>query len=143
MTAFAILFHPSYSNAIFQQNQNCLEKIGKHDVLLTGDIEAEREGWLVSTHPDSLKADVLVAPHHGSLTSSTVNFVDQVSPMVVIFTVGNNNRWNFPKPEIIARYEAIGSQIYQTNSHGAVVFTSNSKGFRIVSQRKRYPRLWH
>jgi len=145
---FQFLSFPSKSETMKlmedTNNQSCVLKIeGKHDVLLTGDIEAEREGWLVSTHPDSLKADVLVAPHHGSLTSSTVNFVDQVSPMVVIFTVGNNNRWNFPKPEIIARYEAIGSQIYQTNSHGAVVFTSNSKGFRIVSQRKRYPRLWH
>jgi competence protein ComEC len=125
-------------------NRSCVLKIqGKHSVLLTGDIEAQRENWLVSIDPDSLKADLLVAPHHGSSTSSTIGFINQVSPEAVIFTVGKDNRWNFPKPEVIARYKAIESQIYRTDRHGAVSFYSDSNNFRIESQRKRHPRLWH
>jgi competence protein ComEC len=125
-------------------NRSCVLKIqGKHSVLLTGDIEAQREDWLVSIDPDSLKADLLVAPHHGSSTSSTIGFINQVSPEAVIFTVGKDNRWNFPKPDVIARYKAIKSQIYRTDRHGAVSFYSDSNNFRIESQRKRHPRLWH
>jgi competence protein ComEC len=86
---------------------------------------------------------LLVAPHHGSSTSSTIGFINQVSPEAVIFTVGKDNRWNFPKPEVIARYKAIKSQIYRTDRHGAVSFYSDSNNFRIESQRKRHPRLWH
>ncbi len=125
-------------------NRSCVLKIeGKHAVLLTGDIEAEREDWLVSIDPDRLKADLLVAPHHGSLTSSTTGFIDQVSPKAVIFTVGKDNRWNFPKPEVVTRYKAINSEIYRTDKHGAVSFYSDSDNFRIESQRRRHPRLWH
>ena len=57
--------------------------------------------------------------------------------------VGKNNRWNFPKSEIIARYKEIGSQIFQTDWHDSVVLYNNLKRFRIENQRKRHPRLWH
>ncbi len=124
-------------------NHSCVLKIqGKHTVLIAGDIEAKREDWLVSIDSDHLKSDLLVAPHHGSSTSSTTGFIDQVSPNAVIFTVGKDNRWNFPKPEIVSRYTAIKSEIYQTDKHGAVSFYSNSSSFRIESQRRRHPRLW-
>ncbi len=94
-------------------------------------------------HPRRLKADLLVAPHHGSSTSSINDFVNQVSPQAVIFTVGKDNRWRFPKSEVLDRYKAVKSQIYRTDSDGAVTFYSNSNDFRLESQRRRHPRLWH
>jgi len=125
-------------------NHSCVLKIqGYHTLLLTGDIEAERESWLVSMDPHHLKADLIVAPHHGSSTSSTNDFIHQVLPKAVIFTVGKNNRWNFPKPKVLERYRAIKSQIYRTDLDGAVTFQSDSNDFLIESQRRRYPRLWH
>jgi competence protein ComEC len=125
-------------------NRSCVLKIqGKHSVLLTGDIEAERENWLVSVNPEYLKSDLLVAPHHGSSSSSTVDFIDKVLPKAVIFTVGKNNRWNFPKPEVISRYKAIQSGIFRTDKHGAVTFYSGSNNFLIESERIRHPRFWH
>jgi competence protein ComEC len=125
-------------------NRSCVLKIqGYHSVLLTGDIEAERESWLVSMDPHRLKADLIVAPHHGSSTSSTNDFIYQVLPKAVIFTVGKDNRWNFPKPKVLDRYKAIKSQIYRTDWDGAVNFYSDSNVFLIESQRRRHPRLWH
>lgn len=125
-------------------NRSCVLKIqGEHSVLLAGDIEAHRETWLVSTDPDNLKADLLVAPHHGSSTSSTTAFIDQVSPKAVIFTVGKYNRWNFPKPEVVARYQAIDTEIYRTDVNGAVSLYSEVNSFRLESQRTRHPRMWH
>jgi competence protein ComEC len=125
-------------------NRSCVLKIqGNHSVLLTGDIEAERENWLVSIYPEHLKSDLLVAPHHGSSTSSTTDFIDKVLPKAVIFTVGKDNRWNFPKPEVVSRYKAIESEIYRTDQHGAVTFYSGSKNFLIESERIRHPRFWH
>ena len=125
-------------------NRSCVLKIqGKHSVLLTGDIEAERENWLVSVDPKYLKSDLLVAPHHGSSSSSTADFINKVLPEAVIFTVGNNNRWNFPKPEVISRYKATQSDIYRTDKHGAVTFYSGSNNFLIESERIRHPRFWH
>jgi len=125
-------------------NRSCVLKIqGTHTVLLTGDIEAERESWLVSTNSHRLKSDVIVAPHHGSSTSSTSNFIRQVLPKAVIFTVGKDNRWNFPKPKVLERYKAIETRIYRTDSDGAVSFYSDSNDFVIESQRRRHPRFWH
>jgi competence protein ComEC len=125
-------------------NRSCVLKIqGKHSVLLSGDIEAERENWLVSVDPEYLKSDLLVAPHHGSSSSSTADFIDKILPKTVIFTVGKNNRWNFPKPEVISRYKLIQSDMYRTDKHGAVTFYSGSNDFRIESERLRHPRFWH
>lgn len=145
---FQFLAFPEKDNIIAlmddTNNRSCVLKIqGNHTVLLAGDIEAQRETWLVSIDPDLLKADLLVAPHHGSSTSSTAAFIDHVSPTAVVFTVGKDNRWNFPKPEVIARYNAIKSQIYRTDRDGAVSFYSDSNNFRLESQRRRHPRLWH
>ncbi|MFT4607419.1 MAG: competence protein ComEC [Chitinophagales bacterium] len=145
---FQFLAFPKKDNIVAlmddTNNRSCVLKIqSKHAVLLAGDIEAEREDWLVSIDPDRLKADLLVAPHHGSSTSSTSRFIDQVSPNYVIFTVGKDNRWNFPKPEVVARYQTIMSQIYRTDQDGAVTFFSDSNQYRIESQRTRHPRFWH
>jgi competence protein ComEC len=131
-------------NLVDSNNRSCVLKIqGHHSTLLAGDIEAERENWLVKSNTGRLKADVLVVPHHGSLTSSTLAFVESVRPSVAIFTVGKDNRWGFPKSAVVARYRAIASQIYRTDVHGAVSFTSTMDRFRVESQRQRRPRLWH
>jgi len=99
-----------------ENDDSCVIKIsdGQFSVLLTGDIEAQAEAHIVRRYKDSsvLNADVLVAPHHGSKTSSTQAFVDAVSPEIVIFTSGYNNRWGFPAEQVKARYSKVikGSQ---------------------------------
>jgi competence protein ComEC len=114
----------------------------RHTILLSGDIEADQENRLLSQMPDKLKADGLLAPHHGSLTSSTEAFVKRVSPRIVVFTLSRDNRWGFPKDEVVSRYQNIGSQIYRSDLHGAVTLSSDTEGLAVESFRQKSNRLW-
>ena len=74
-------------------------------ILLTGDIEATAENWLVDTYGEQLQANVLVAPHHGSKTSSTNDFLQQVRAEYVLIPAGYRNRFGFPHQEVLDRYK--------------------------------------
>jgi competence protein ComEC len=102
-------------------DSSCVLRVqaGEHVLLLPGDIEARSERRLLATG-DDLEAAVLVAPHHGSLTSSTPPFIAAVRPRWVLFPVGYRNRWNFPRPEVVMRYEARGISRLDTARHGAI-----------------------
>jgi len=90
--------------------------------LLTGDIEAKSEVQLLGRDPDSLRVDVLIVPHHGSRTSSTPPFVAATAAPVAVFTPGYRNRFAHPRPDVVARYEASGAQLWRTDYDGALTF---------------------
>ncbi|MEO5347113.1 MAG: DNA internalization-related competence protein ComEC/Rec2 [Magnetococcus sp. YQC-9] len=105
---------------------------GDHSWLLTGDMEAREESWLVSRgvlHP----VDVAIAPHHGSLTSSTPSFVQAVRPDHVVFSVGAVNPWGFPKPEVVKRWSEVGARIWRTDRQGAISFISDGRTLTVRS----------
>lgn len=111
-------------------------------LLLTGDIGRESEQVLVDAQPDKLKADVLVAPHHGSKSSSSAEFVRQVNPGVVIFTSGYRNRFGHPNPDVVARYQAIGSTSYRSDQDGALRIAFAEKGISVDAWRKTGRKYW-
>lgn len=114
---------------------------GGRAVLLAGDIEARAEARLVASgHP--LAADVLKAPHHGSRTSSTPRFVEQVRSGVVVFSVGDQNRWGFPAPLVDARWRAAGARTYRTDRDGAVTVRIDARG-RVSARTTRTARTTH
>lgn len=94
-----------------------------------------------------LESDVLVAPHHGSKTSSAWGFIDAVKPDLTIFTAGYLNRFRHPVPEVVKRYENEGSRVLRTDYHGAIILdfagghAENSLG--VVSWRLQNRRYWH
>ncbi|MBI3171358.1 MAG: DNA internalization-related competence protein ComEC/Rec2, partial [Hydrocarboniphaga effusa] len=92
-------------------DSSCVLKIegGGFSVLLPGDIEKAAEQRLLAGHRERLKSDVLIAPHHGSKTSSTAAFVQAVQPKVVIYSAGWRNHFGHPRPEVLERYTAIGA----------------------------------
>ncbi len=104
-------------------NSSCVLKItaGNHVVLLTGDIEAPVENRLLNVYGQAVKANVLVAPHHGSKSSSTIAFARAVNPEIVIFSMGWKNRWGFPHDEVKDRYTINGAALYSTAEHGAII----------------------
>jgi competence protein ComEC len=124
-------------------NLSCVLRVGTaHAVaLFTGDIEKGAEhAMLLRDAP--LRADLLIAPHHGSHTSSTSEFIAAVSPVTTVFTVGYLNRFGHPRPDVVARYLEAGSQIVRTDSAGAVTITLDDDGMRLDSYRSTHARYW-
>ncbi len=105
---------------------------GEVSFLLTGDLEAAGEEALALPEGG---VTVVKAPHHGSRTSSTPAFVERARPAFVVFCVGRRNRFGFPHPEVVERYEAQGARCYRTDLHGAVRFHSDGTNVRVETFR--------
>ena len=104
-------------------------------VLFPGDIEKGGEHALLDDGAGRLSAQVLVAPHHGSNSSSTPPFVAAVHPRYVVFSTGYRNRYHFPRPRVVARYRRIGARLLNTAHAGAVTFVVDSRaGVKLVSR---------
>ena len=124
-------------------NRSCiLQVIGHHRLLLPGDIEAAQESRLVAAYGKELAADILLAPHHGSSTSSSRPFIDRVGPGQVVFTLARNNRWGFPVGAVTARYQAIGAHIFRSDQDGAIRFTSAVGELHVDTLRNPPQRIW-
>lgn len=127
-------------------NGGCVLRIetGNHAALLPADIEREAEARLLLDDPAALKADVLLAAHHGSRTSSTPAFVEAVNPEVVIFSAGYANSYRHPRPEVVTRFQSLGSAMHMTGHEGALtVHVDPETGVSTVeSWRKLWPRYW-
>lgn len=123
--------------------RSCTLKITyrKQAVLLTGDIEAAQERSLLIRARETLHADVLLAPHHGSGTSSTEAFLDAVHPSAALFQLGYRNRYHHPKPEVVDRYRARGIQTLRTDQSGAVRIEVD-ESLRISGYRCQRQRYW-
>ncbi len=88
-------------------------------VLLTGDIGRPVERTLAATIPPA-RLRVMKVPHHGSLTSSTADFVHAMHPNVAVVSAGRGNHFGHPVPEVLERYRAVGAEIFRTDRDGAV-----------------------
>lgn len=105
-------------------------------ILLPGDIEAKAERVLVKNRL-AQRAALVIAPHHGSNTSSIHSFVNATSPSFVVFAAGHQNRWGFPKAEVIERWQAVEACILRTAESGAMVFEVDAGGkFLLRSQHR-------
>lgn len=135
---FSVL-HPVLGQSYRGNNRSCVLQI-EHPggrILLTGDIEARVERELVGRYGDGLASEILVVPHHGSATSSSKAFVEQVEPSLAIFSVGYRNRFGFPRPEVWARYRRIGARILTTAAAGAISLRFLPSGNRSGPHRYR------
>ncbi len=102
-------------------NSSCVLHIsnGKHSVLLTDDIEAKVERYLLAI-ATNINADILLAPHHGSKPSSTKRFIEAVSPDYVVFSSGYLNQFNHPHPDIVNLYINSGTVSLNTTQTGTI-----------------------
>lgn len=111
-------------------------------VLLPGDIEAAQESALVQRWREELRADVLLAPHHGSGTSSTPAFLNAVAPAVAVFQVGYRNRYQHPKAEVFERYGQLGVARLRSDDAGAIL-VEIGEGLSVQRYREARRRYWH
>ena len=105
--------------------------LGKFSFLFPGDIQAPAERELVSLHGDDLKSTVLLAPHHGSRTSSGAAFLSKVNPEQVLISAGWRNHFGFPNTSVLKRYRDIGCKIYTTGDHGAIVMATDGESLMV------------
>jgi competence protein ComEC len=111
-------------------------------LLLAGDIEAAQEAQLLSRNAPRLRADVLLAPHHGSGTSSTRDFLLAVRPQAAVFQVGHRNRYQHPKRDVYERYAELGIARWRTDRDGALTIDFGA-AVTIDSYRHTHARYWH
>jgi competence protein ComEC len=128
-------------------NSSCVLHIrwGDIEVLLPGDIESTAEYQLLDSGNlvNSLSLDLLVAPHHGSKTSSTARFVQQLRPKQVVFSAGYQHQFGHPHPSVSKRYAAVGSGIWNTAEQGAITFEWLLSGeLNIRATRRETQRWW-
>lgn len=134
------------SQAFARDNDNsCVLKIeSKHGtVLLTGDIEAAAESWLVKTYGEDLKAEVLIAPHHGSKTSSTVAFLQAVQPHYVLIPAGYRSQFGHPHRTVLARYRDINASWLSSANSGAISVNVENNAWIIKGIRESESRYWN
>jgi len=137
------LLHPPGDS--WQGNDaSCVLRVrGSYTVLLPGDIEAAAEHALAGAL--DLRADVLLSPHHGSRTSSSQALVDAVRPRVVIHSAGWRHHFRHPRPEVTARYAAIGARQYVTGQGGAIGIWRDPESGKIEvrEHRREAARFWN
>ncbi len=134
----------------YQQNDNnrsCVLRVSNqlHSVLITADIEKQAEQLLLDgITQKQLNAEVMTIPHHGSRTSSSVNFINGVSPTLALVTAGYRNRFGHPKKDVLERYRKKGITLLSTVSSGAIEinFPATNEAFRVNQFRVDKKGFW-
>ena len=132
---FEILYPPSNLDYL-GNNSSCVLKISNQlqSILLVGDIEKAAENYLVHTKQKSLRSTVLIVPHHGSKTSSSIEFLNYVQPAYALFPTGFHNRFKFPHKIVLNRYQRLGSKIYNTATEGTITLKLNARSYNIQAE---------
>ncbi|MBB5192792.1 competence protein ComEC [Silvimonas terrae] len=106
------------------------------DVGITQEAEMLSRNWLGHF-------DVVVAGHHGSITSSSASFVTDTHPAWVVFSSGYLNRFRHPRPEVVARYAAAGAEDVRTDRDGAITLSTQGAALSVSRWRVQHPHYWY
>jgi len=116
---------------------------GRQVVVFGGDITAEtepvflRNSWVSLAATNSFR--VVLAPHHGSKTSSSPAWVSALDPDVVLFSAGYRHRYGHPHSDVVERYEVAGSRLLNTATSGAIQLEFKPEGVEITETRSAAP----
>lgn len=143
---FAFLNSEAGNAQLKANNTSCVLRIslGSKSILLPGDIEKHTEQVLVKNKKEQLSSTILLAPHHGSKTSSTHSFLEAVSPEIVIFSAGYRNRYHLPNAKILQRYDSAQIQQLTTAKTGTIelYINRNNEIYLISSYRDKMRHYW-
>ncbi|MGS2743178.1 DNA internalization-related competence protein ComEC/Rec2 [Halomonas sp. LS-001] len=117
---YAFLWPPAGDNTLSANDRSCVlqVRVGEHTLLITGDVGVDVERRLISTL--ATPVTVLVAGHHGSNTSSGVQFVRSTRPEHVVFSAGRDNAFGHPADDVVRRFRRVGSCLWNTAHDGAI-----------------------
>lgn len=124
---------PNNSTYTELNNYSVVTKItyGSTKFLFMGDAEKLSENEI----KENVTADVIKIGHHGSNTSSSINFIKKVNAKYGIISVGLNNKYNLPKEETITNWENSGTKIYLTSINGTIRASSDGTNIKIESEK--------
>ena len=111
------------------------------NVLLTGDITRRQERWLINHYPD-LKAKVITAPHHGSQTSSSGEFLDLLQPQLALVSAGYRNRFRHPAAAVMDRMSERNICVMRSADYGSLEVRLDENQLAVKSYRLERDRLW-
>jgi len=129
-----------------RNNHSCVLRVSSlsGSALFTGDIEKVVEDQLVRKYNDKLESDILIVPHHGSNTSSSLSFLEQVKPELSLISVGYKNRYRLPSRQVTARYDDLKSKLIETDKSGAVTIRLlSAEGISVDRYREKAGKYWH
>lgn len=141
---FAIHWPPPGQPLAQANASSCVLRVsnGWHAAVLPGDLEAAQELRLSAEHGESLDANILLAPHHGSRTSSSQPFLASIDPDHVVIQAGYLNRHRHPHASTLERYRARGMRIHRNDEHGAVRFETHGASLSVLRYREAHRRYW-
>lgn len=124
---------PNNSTYTELNNYSVVTKItyGTTKFLFMGDAEKLSENEI----KENVTADVIKIGHHGSNTSSSIDFIKKVNAKYGIISVGLNNKYNLPKEETITNWENSGTKIYLTSINGTIRASSDGTNIKIESEK--------
>ena len=133
------------AESFYTDNDNsCVLKVsGKnYSFLLTGDIEQQAENWLVAHYGYELSSSVLISPHHGSKTSSSLGFLEKVNPEMILIPTGYLNRFGFPHKQVLQRYQKRNIKYFDTGKNGAISLKTNGNSLAVELSRLNQKKYW-
>lgn len=108
---------------------------GKNSILLTGDVEEYYENDIINHYKEFVKSDILKAAHHGSNSSNSDYFLSYVKPSIAVISVGFNNKFNHPSPQVLERFLRNKINYMRTDLDGAGVFELTGENVRKIDWR--------
>ena len=103
-------------------------ELSGYKFMFMGDAGVEKEKDILNKYNIS-DIDVLKVGHHGSKTSSSKEFINEINPKYSIISVGKNNRYDHPNKEVLSNLE--DSKIYRTDQNGSIMFEINNSKLKI------------
>lgn len=141
----AVMPTPARKTRPSKNAQSCVLHIQglHHSALLPGDIGVKQEDLLLERHAAVLTANLVVVAHHGSDTSSSPRFVQQLGAQHAIVQTGYLNRFGHPHPSIKKRWLQAKANFWQTDRHGAILARSTPAGLSVQAYSQLRQRYWH
>ena len=127
-------FHPDHRTPTNREinNLSLVVRLNYKEVsfLFPGDIEKEVE-YRLANQPLYEPVDVLLVPHHGSRTSSSLRFLHWLQPRIAVFSVGFDNPFHLPAKRVLERYRTLRIRTYRTDLHGAVTILTDGHNIEV------------
>lgn len=134
------VFSPTQEMIKSQSDLNANSIVGKlsygdFSMLFTGDSEAETEKQILAKYGSELKCNVLKSPHHGSKTSSSLKYLQQIAPENIVISLGQGNEYGHPHEQVLKRYAKLNAKVYRTDKCGTITITTDGSSYTVKGEK--------